>query len=110
MAKHHAPRFLQLVLDAKERVRELTVDQVKAKMVQPELGVRIGTLIANGQAEIGAQQIGELLPIPGIDYVGPLPAELQAVIVYSAARSMLSASMREHSAMTAEARAIGLVR
>jgi rhodanese-related sulfurtransferase len=32
MAKHHSPRFLQLVQDAKKRVRELTVDQVKAKL------------------------------------------------------------------------------
>ena len=41
-------------------------DQVKAKMVQPDLGVRVGTLVADGKAEIGVQQIGELLPIPGI--------------------------------------------
>jgi len=61
-------------------------DQVKAKMVQPELGVRVGTLVAKGEAEIGVQQIGELLPIPGIDYVGPLPKELQTVIVYALAR------------------------
>src|SRR5438874_13350844 len=32
MAQQHAPRFLQLVQDAKKRVRELTVDQVKAKI------------------------------------------------------------------------------
>jgi molybdate transport system substrate-binding protein len=61
-------------------------DQVKAKMVQPELGVRVGTLVAKGEAEIGVQQIGELLPIPGIDYVGPLPNELQTVIVYALVR------------------------
>jgi rhodanese-related sulfurtransferase len=36
MAKHHAPRFLQLVQDAKKRVRELTVDQVKAKLDRGE--------------------------------------------------------------------------
>jgi len=62
-------------------------DQVKAKMVQPDLGVRVGTLIADGKAEIGVQQIGELLPIKGIVFLGPLPAELQTVIVYSMARS-----------------------
>ena len=62
-------------------------DQVKAKMVQPDLGVRVGTLIADGKAEIGVQQIGELLPIPGIVYLGPLPAELQTVIVYGMGRS-----------------------
>jgi molybdate transport system substrate-binding protein len=62
-------------------------DQVKAKMVQPDLGVRVGTLVADGKAEIGVQQIGELLPIPGIVYIGPLPAELQTVIVYGMGRS-----------------------
>src|SRR5215469_4808455 len=31
MAKHHSPGFLKLVEDAKSRVRELTVDDVKAK-------------------------------------------------------------------------------
>jgi molybdate transport system substrate-binding protein len=33
------------------------------------------------------QQIGELLPIPGITYVGPLPGELQMVIVCGMGRS-----------------------
>ena len=32
MAKHHSPGFLKLVQDAKTRVKELTVDEVKAKM------------------------------------------------------------------------------
>jgi molybdate transport system substrate-binding protein len=61
-------------------------DQVKAKAVSPDLGVRVGTLVAKGEAEIGVQQIGELLPIPGIDYIGPLPKELQTVIIYGMGR------------------------
>ena len=32
MAKHHSPQFLKLVQDAKTRIREVTVDQVKAKL------------------------------------------------------------------------------
>jgi rhodanese-related sulfurtransferase len=32
MAQQHSPRFLKLVQEAKSRVRELTVDEVKAKM------------------------------------------------------------------------------
>jgi molybdate transport system substrate-binding protein len=55
--------------------------------VSPDLGVRVGTLVAKGEAEIGVQQIGELLPIQGIDYIGPLPNELQTVIVYGMGRS-----------------------
>jgi molybdate transport system substrate-binding protein len=60
-------------------------DQVKAKGVVPPLGTRVGTLIAKGEAEIGVQQITELIQIPGIDFVGPLPKELQANIVYATA-------------------------
>ena len=53
-------------------------DEIKAKMVSPPLGVRVSTLVAKGEAEIGVQQIGELLPYPGHhDYIGPLPNELQ---------------------------------
>src|SRR5712675_1704582 len=60
-------------------------DQVKAKGVVPPLGSRVGTLIAEGKAEIGVQQITELLQIPGIDFIGPLPKDLQANIVYATA-------------------------
>jgi molybdate transport system substrate-binding protein len=60
-------------------------DQIKAKGVVPPLGQRVGTLIAEGKAEIGVQQITELLQIPGIDFVGPLPKDLQANIVYATA-------------------------
>jgi molybdate transport system substrate-binding protein len=42
---------------------------------------RVGAVVARGEAEIGFQQISELLPIAGIDYVGPLPAEVQRISV-----------------------------
>jgi len=47
-------------------------------------GERVGAVVARGEAEIGFQQISELLPIPGIDYVGPLPAEVQRTTTFSA--------------------------
>ena len=62
-------------------------DAVKAKVVIPkERGQRVGVLVASGQAEIGVQQITELLPIPGSDFVGPLPPALQTTIVFAMAR------------------------
>ncbi len=76
-------------------------DEIKAKRVTPPLGTRIGTLIANGEAEIGVQQITELLLIKGIDYIGPLPKELQAIIVYSLATP---ATAREHESAKALAK------
>ena len=58
-------------------------DQVLPKSKNAE-GQRVGALVARGEAEIGFQQISELLPEPGIDYVGPLPPEVQRVTVFSA--------------------------
>jgi molybdate transport system substrate-binding protein len=80
------------------------VGEVKAKGVVPPLGQRVGTLIAKGEAEIGVQQITELLLIPGIDYVGPLPKELQADIVYATATPT---SAREKAAAAELVRFLG---
>ena len=54
-------------------------DAVKAKTRLIPSGGTVSTLLANGEAEIGFQQISELLPVPGIDYVGPLPPGAQSV-------------------------------
>ena len=59
------------------------LDQIKDKCKRIE-SERVGTVVARGDAEIGFQQVSELLPIPGIDYVGPLPPEVQQVTVFSA--------------------------
>jgi len=59
--------------------------EVKSKLKQTPSGVFVGTLIATGETEVGFQQISELVHFPGIDYVGPLPGELQRMTMFSAA-------------------------
>jgi molybdate transport system substrate-binding protein len=58
-------------------------EQIKNKSQRVERE-RVGAVVARGEAEIGFQQISELLPIQGIDFVGPLPAEVQRITLFSA--------------------------
>jgi len=57
-------------------------DQIKGKCKRVE-GEMVGSVVARGEAEIGFQQMSELLPIQGIDIVGSLPSEVQKITVYS---------------------------
>jgi molybdate transport system substrate-binding protein len=50
----------------------------------------VGEIVARGDAEIGFQQISELMPVAGIDIVGPLPPELQKITVFSAGVASVS--------------------
>jgi molybdate transport system substrate-binding protein len=57
--------------------------ELKPKITQTPPGVFVGERVARGEIEICFQQVPELLPIAGIDYVGPLPREIQAITVFS---------------------------
>jgi molybdate transport system substrate-binding protein len=50
----------------------------------------VGEIVAQGGAEIGFQQISELMPVKGIDIVGQLPAEVQKITIFSAGISTTS--------------------
>ena len=50
----------------------------------------MGAVVARGEAEIGFQQISELISIPGIDYVGPLPSEVQHATLLCASSTTAS--------------------
>lgn len=47
-------------------------------------GERVGAVVARGEADIGFQQMSELLPVPGIDHITPLPPEVQKVSTFAA--------------------------
>jgi molybdate transport system substrate-binding protein len=58
-------------------------DQLKARSQRIERE-RVGAVVARGEAEIGFQQMSELLEVPGVDLVGPLPADAQRITVVAA--------------------------
>jgi molybdate transport system substrate-binding protein len=58
--------------------------EVKPKIIQIAPGLGVGATLARGEGEIGFTQVSELMSIEGIQYLGPLPAEVQFVTVFSA--------------------------
>jgi molybdate transport system substrate-binding protein len=60
------------------------------RALQAPPGVPVGALVAQGDADLGFQQLSELLHLPGIDIVGPLPPEVQAVTVFAAGVASMS--------------------
>jgi molybdate transport system substrate-binding protein len=59
-------------------------DAVRGKAVRRPGGL-VGELVAAGKAELAVQQIPELMAVPGIQFVGPFPKEVQMITKSAAA-------------------------
>jgi molybdate transport system substrate-binding protein len=66
--------------------------EVKEKILQLAPGLSVGEAVAEGRGDLGFTQISELLAVKGIAYLGPLPADVQSVTVFSAGLMARSAS------------------
>ncbi len=68
-----------------ELVQRLGIaDQVLGKCRLVGGGERVGAVVARGELDIGFQQLSELLPVPGIAHITPLPPEVQKVSSFAA--------------------------
>jgi molybdate transport system substrate-binding protein len=57
---------------------------LKPKIIQIAPGRGVGATLARGEGEIGFTQVSELMAVEGIQYLGPLPADVQFITVFSA--------------------------
>ncbi len=71
------------------------LDTIRPRIVIVPPGVPVGTLVARGECDLGFQQLSELISLRDIQLLGPLPAAIQSMTVFSAA---LSADCRDTAA------------
>jgi molybdate transport system substrate-binding protein len=60
------------------------------KLVKAPPGIPVGSLVAQGEADLGFQQLSELIHVQGIVVLGPLPPEIQNVTVFAAGVAAVS--------------------
>jgi len=73
-------------------------EQIKGKSRKvrgPPSGEPVAAVVARGEAEIGFQQVAELIHVPGVTYVGTIPDEVQKVSFFAGA---ISATAKEPEA------------
>ena len=89
-----------------ELFKRLGIEQVSAKARRID-GTPVAEIVAKGEAEIGFQQMSELLPVAGVTVVGPIPEEVQRITVFSAGitSSSQSAGARDLIAFLASPKA-----
>jgi molybdate transport system substrate-binding protein len=61
------------------------LERIRARIIVPPPGVPVASLIAAGTAELGFQQLSELMNVPGVEVIGALPPSIQTITVFSGA-------------------------
>jgi molybdate transport system substrate-binding protein len=89
--------YLSTTLFAKIGVAD-QVARKSQKVRGPPSGEPVAAVVARGEAEIGFQQVSELLHVPGVTFVGPIPAELQPGFSFAGA---ITTAARQPEAATA---------
>jgi molybdate transport system substrate-binding protein len=77
------------------------MEQIKDRIVVPPPGVPVGSLVAAGKVALGFQQLSELMNLKGIRVLGPLPAAIQSMTVFSGGVSASSDAQEPARALLA---------
>jgi molybdate transport system substrate-binding protein len=73
-------------------------DAIKRKASAEASGVEVGAKVARGEAELGVLPVSEILPVKGVEVLGPFPADLQGYVVMEAG---VGAAARDQAAAAA---------
>lgn len=77
------------------------LETVRPRIVVPPPGIAVGKLVCEGRAALGFQQLSELLNVPGIKVLGPLPAAIQTMTTFSGGVSANSSQPQAARALLA---------
>ena len=75
-----------------EMFKRLGVEEQMKTKARRIFSERVGAVVARGDAELGFQQVSELLPFKELDFIGPIPDELQQTIFFSGGVTVNSAN------------------